>query len=75
MNLKVIGLFAAIVLLSAVVVETLSSDAAAATKAIKKSPSHSYSKWNKNQVCGDKLCDGKSFMTTKTKISVRSPSR
>lgn len=75
MSSKVIGLFAAVVLLSAVVVGSLSSDNVAEAKAIKQSPTHKYSKWSKNQVCGDKICEGKSFMTTKTKISISSPTR
>lgn len=70
---KILGLLAISVLLSAILVIALSSDQYAEAKPSNMSPSHKYSKWVKNKVCGDHLCDTKPVYKTKQKIGKGSP--
>lgn len=72
---KILGLVAITMLLSTILIMALSYDQYAEAKSASKSPKHKYSKWHSNKVCGDKLCEGKSFYEVPTKIGRSSPHR
>ncbi|MEM3064842.1 MAG: hypothetical protein QW177_05660 [Candidatus Nitrosotenuis sp.] len=72
---KILGLVAMTVLLSTILIMALFHDQYAEAKPSTKSPKHKFSKWHSNKVCGDKLCEAKSFYKVPTKIGRSSPHR
>lgn len=72
---KILGLVAISILLSTILIMALSSDQDAEAKPSKQSPKHKFSKWAKNKVCNDQLCDGIPIYKTKQKIGTGSPNK
>ena len=72
---KILGLVAITVLLSSILIIALSSEQYAEAKVAKKSPTHKFSKWYNNKVCGDQLCKETPFYKIPTKIGKSSPNR
>lgn len=70
---KILGLVAISVLLSTMLIMALSSDQDAEAKPSKQSPKHKFSKWAKNKICGDQLCDSTPIYKAKQKIGTGSP--
>lgn len=75
MTAKILGLAAISILLSAIAVMALSSEQYAEAKSVKNSPTHKFSKWYNNKVCGDKLCEGTAVYKVPTKIGKSSPNK
>jgi hypothetical protein len=72
---KILGLVAISILLSTILIMALSSDQDAEAKPSKQSPKHKFSKWAKNKVCNDQLCDGIPIYKAKQKIGTGSPNK
>jgi len=64
---KAVSLVVVTILLSAVIVGAMGVHDAEA-KSIKQSPTHKYSKWYSNKVCGDQLCEGTPVYKVPTKL-------